>query len=419
MKQRANGRAVTALGHGNRVVPEPAEARALEPVPASPLASEGTPKHLAHVDGMRAFAALVVLLNHAYAQIWTEFYGQFPKGLMGGLTYFLALGHLAVSVFIVISGYCLMLPVVRGNGTLRGGSTRFFKKRARRILPPYFGALAFSLLLIWLLIGQPTQTLWDVAINFSLKDVVSHVLLLQNIFGTGRINYVFWSIATEWQIYFLFPALVWLWRRVDPRAIVLAALAFGFALTFLFGHTRLGRANPHYLGLFVLGMLTAHLVHAAPRHLARPHRPLLWQAIFAGPLLLAAVLISRWGWRLSIQRWPYLDIIVAIVTAAALVVAARQPRGLVHAFFSWRPLALIGTFSYSLYLIHAPLLQLFWQYLIQPYGLGDNSRFAVLLLAGGPLILGASYLFFRCFEQPFMQSPPRQLQPSATLVRQS
>ena len=361
---------------------------------------------------MRAFAALVVLLNHTYAQIWTEFYGQFPKGAMGGLTYFLALGHLAVSVFIVISGYCLMLPVVRGDGTLRGGSTQFFKKRARRILPPYFGALAFSLLLIWLLIGQPTRTLWDVAIDFSRKDVVSHLLLLQNIFGTGRINYVFWSIATEWQIYFVFPALVWLWRRIDRRAIVVAALVFGFALTFLFGHTRLGRANPHYLGLFVVGMLTAQLVHAAPGRLARLN-PLLWRMIFAGPLLLAGVLISQWGWRLSIQRWPYLDMMVAIVTAAALMLSGLRPRGLVRSFFSWKPLALIGTFSYSLYLIHAPLLQLFWQYLLQPFGLDDNSRFAVLLLGGGPLIVGASYLFFRCFEQPFMQSPARRLERSA------
>ena len=346
-----------------------------------------TAEHLAHVDGMRAFAALVVLLNHTYAQIWTEF-------------------------FIVISGYCLMLPVVRGDGTLRGGSTRFFKKRARRILPPYFGALAFSLVLIWLLIGQPTRTLWDVAIDFSLKDVVSHLLLLQNIFGTGRINYVFWSIATEWQIYFVFPALVLLWRRIDPRAIVLAALVFGFALTFLFGHTRLGRANPHYLGLFVLGMLTAQLVHAPPGRFARLLHPLLWRMIFATPLVLSGVLISQWGWRLSIQRWPYLDMMVAIVTVAALVLSGLRPRGLVRSFFSWKPLALIGTFSYSLYLIHAPLLQLFWQYLLQPLGLDDNSRFAVLLLGGGPLIVGTSYLFFRCFEQPFMQSPARRLERS-------
>jgi len=141
--------------------------------------------------------------------------------------------------------------------------------------------------------------------------------------------------------------------------------------------------------------------------------------IFAGPLLLAGVLISRWGWRLSIQRWPYLDMMVAIVTAAALVLSGLRPRGLVRSFFSWKPLALIGTFSYSLYLIHAPLLQLFWQYLLQPSGLGDNSRFAVLLLAGGPLIVGVSYLFFRCFEQPFMQSPARRLERSAALVQQS
>ena len=68
--------------------------------------SRGPKIHLDYIDGMRAAAALVVV-NHSYAQAWCAFYGQFPPPEFAFLSYSLAVGHLAVSVFIVISGFCL------------------------------------------------------------------------------------------------------------------------------------------------------------------------------------------------------------------------------------------------------------------------------------------------------------------------
>ncbi|WP_410959855.1 acyltransferase family protein, partial [Salmonella sp. SAL4356] len=75
-------------------------------------------------------------------------------------SYSLVTGHLAVSIFIVISGFCLALPVVAAGDRMRDGSLNFFKRRARRILPPYYGALAFSLLLIATVLGKKTGSLW-------------------------------------------------------------------------------------------------------------------------------------------------------------------------------------------------------------------------------------------------------------------
>jgi peptidoglycan/LPS O-acetylase OafA/YrhL len=104
-----------------------------------------TPRvHLDFIEGMRATAALVVLLNHGYAQIWDLALKQFPPHRYAVLTYAMVTGHLAVSVFICISGFCLMLPVARGDGALKGGPLLFFKRRARRILPPYYAALLLS-----------------------------------------------------------------------------------------------------------------------------------------------------------------------------------------------------------------------------------------------------------------------------------
>src|SRR5689334_14181642 len=103
--------------------------------------------HLDYLDGLRALAALFVLFCHALQSPWPYIYSRYPPPALHLFTGWLYHGHFAVDVFIVLSGFCLMLPVVRGDGTLRGGAKRFFRRRARRILPTYYGALAFSLIL--------------------------------------------------------------------------------------------------------------------------------------------------------------------------------------------------------------------------------------------------------------------------------
>src|SRR5205807_888516 len=101
--------------------------------------------------------------------------------------------HYAVTTFIVISGFCLMLPVAIAGGTLKGGAKQFYQRRARRILPPYYAALALSVA-IALARGVPVT-------NGSL---ISHALLIHD-FGASwifDINGALWSIAVEWQLYF-------------------------------------------------------------------------------------------------------------------------------------------------------------------------------------------------------------------------
>src|SRR5579864_1967684 len=87
------------------------------------------PVHLSHVEGLRALAAFVVFVNHAYAQVWNARRDQFPPPPFSFLTYALVAGHLAVTVFIVISGFCLMLPVVGSGDVIRGGAAGFLKRR--------------------------------------------------------------------------------------------------------------------------------------------------------------------------------------------------------------------------------------------------------------------------------------------------
>ena len=93
------------------------------------------------------------------------------------------------------------------------------------------------------------------------------------------------------------------------------------------------------------------------------------------------------------------------MTTAALAAAARPGSNLLGSAFSWPPLVAIGTFSYSFYLIHAPLLQLLWQYVLVPLHLSLETMMTSLLTVGFALVALVSYGFFRLFEAPFMRAP--------------
>ena len=94
---------------------------------------------LAFLDGLRGLSALYV----------TVFHIGLPAGLPPPLIFALGwsrFGHSVVGIFIVLSGYSLMLPVARSkNGQFRGGVWNYLKRRAFRILPPYYAALALSI----------------------------------------------------------------------------------------------------------------------------------------------------------------------------------------------------------------------------------------------------------------------------------
>ena len=192
---------------------------ALSPTPP------GATNHLAYLDGLRALAALWVVMHHSWFWVADQLHGA-----VGDVLGFFIYGRLAVDLFIVLSGFCLTLPVLKNQMMLRGGVVEFLKRRAWRILPPYYCAMAFSLLLIALLIHQKTGTPWDRSLPITTRSVASHLVMLHDAVGEDySINGVFWSIAVEWRIYFFFPLLLLVWRQFGA----LSATVFGLVLSWI------------------------------------------------------------------------------------------------------------------------------------------------------------------------------------------
>ncbi len=122
----------------------------------------------------------------------------------------------AVATFMVLSGFCLGMGVAHKPDAAFSG-LEFLRRRVRRIVPPYLAAIAFCMLLIIVILGDRTGTIWDLSVPVTWKAVLAHVLLLQDVFARevgGQINSVFWSVAVEMHACVVLPILMLVARRV-------------------------------------------------------------------------------------------------------------------------------------------------------------------------------------------------------------
>ena len=275
-------------------------------------------------------------------------------------------GYSAVGLFIVLSGFCLMLPVVNGKAALKGGALQFFKRRARRILPPFYCAVGLSLLLIWLVIGHKTGTLWDGALPVSPKSILSCLLMLQDVWFRGKINTVLWSIAVEWRIYFFFPLLVLAYKRFGVVKTTAAAVVLSCVSWPLLRAGSVPDLHVQYFALFVLGALGAKIAYSQDPPYTRWRADVAWELIAAIGACLFMALSCLWRRQETAGHTFLLDMNVGVAASSLLVAASRGEGGWLRRSLGWRPLAFVGTFSYSIYLIHVPLLQVIWQYFVFP-----------------------------------------------------
>jgi peptidoglycan/LPS O-acetylase OafA/YrhL len=353
--------------------------------------------HLDFLDGLRCLAALYVVMSHILTTVWSDYpphtFAEVP------LPWFKP-GHFAVTIFIVISGFCLMLPVVRNGLEIKGGARTFFLRRVHRILPPYYLALLFSLALIAVLIGHKTGAHWDYSIPVTSKGLLVHALLLQDIRGNSEINHPLWSVAVECHIYLLFPVIIWLWRKLGAWGAIAIVTAASAALWVALTPTTYRGLTAQFIAQFGFGMLAAQIAFGDARWTRyRDRFPWLTAATI---YVAVCCSLSYFHFNAGLET---MDWVIGPATAVLLVSLCRQDANPLRRLLSLKPLVWIGTFSYSVYLIHAPLVQALWQYGARPLHLSQNQTFAILASAGLPLIIMISYLFFWVAEKPFLNTP--------------
>lgn len=323
---------------------------------------------IAYVDGLRAVAVLAVVAYHAGELSPRHNWQNFWELL-------LRQGCHGVELFFVLSGFCLSYPFlakIHQTGFAAFDVSNFAARRIVRIIPPYYAALL--VLFVFAVALERAHVPFPLAItagSTSLPEFLRQAAFLDS--HAHFLNTSFWTLAIELRWYILFPIALWLWVR-SPRAFGVVAVAA--LMSFL---TRAGSIDLLVLPAFMLGIVAAH-VHINGSRLARFGLPAL---VPLGVLLLVQTPHDEWGFVSPVSE----------AAAFAFVIAAGEIPFLTR-LLSTKALTFIGGASYSIYLIHAPLMGV-----VEEFGFLPELAAVLGILAG--------IVFWYLAERPFVEAPLR------------
>jgi peptidoglycan/LPS O-acetylase OafA/YrhL len=325
-----------------------------------------------HIEKLRALCIALVFLYHLEVP-------GFHNGFLG------------VDVFFVISGF--LMASLYGDMTSRQQAADYFRRRMARILPAYYAVILITALFsFFLLLPHEIQMVMEQSIwaAFFLPNV--GYWLDTSYFDHTNLRPLLnlWSLGIEVQFYLLFPLLLFIERR---SRWLLGLLAVGSCLEYAI----LTRVDPLSAFFLLPGRLWEFLAGlGAARVLARFDLEKLpgvqWLGAISVTALVAIVLIAP-----SVSRDFTFVTTLAVVLLAASAIVFGFTTGSDSNPLS-RSLVSLGQYSYSVYLVHFPII-VFVMY--TPFGgtnLSPSSQVATFIAV--LLTALVSYLFFNFIERP-------------------
>jgi len=372
---------------------------------------------LQSIDTLRGTAALAVMVYHSL--IYSE---RMPLNVkwFAVMHAVLGYGYLGVPLFFVISGFCIHLSwskTYARTGKPAFDFKAFWKRRIRRLYPPYFVVLVISMSLVVAAFALhknvPLVNLYpDPKLKWMGLDFIAHVFMVHGLiplFDKAGGNPPFWTLAREEYYYLLYFVLL-LWRKKSPSWVIgsgvflLGIILHQTILWFVPNESQrfwLAESTTFSLWIqWVLGML------AAEAYCGLFRMPLCFRNVWFCPIWAAIAILSDSHFALlSDFLWG-----ITFFTLLNGLVAREQTgnwtRGKIGAW-----LAGVGVFSYSLYLIHNPARAVTKQ-LLGRLAETDN---AWLYLLNMIIISVVGYwsgkILFRLVESHFLNKQTRHDQP--------
>ena len=340
-----------------------------------------TVSHRNDVDGLRAVAVLGVLIYH------------FNFGFLSG-------GFTGVDVFFVISGFVISNSIVSDIDSGKFSVVNFYFKRFRRIIPAYIAVVLLATIAATIIL------LPDDLLDYA-KSEISAGLYYSNFYFWKTSGYFqaaahtkpllhTWSLAVEEQFYIFAPLLIWGIHRYFHRRWIAVLLPIA-VLSFISGVAAIYTAPT--AGFFLLPtraweLLTGSLVALAGWRL--PENRLYREG---AALVGAALILFGMVHLIESDPFPGWNALLPCVGTALIILAGKNlatpgytPS--INRLLATSPFVWIGLISYSLYLVHWPIVS-FMRYLsLREPTIGEG----LLMLAAS---VALAWLSWRFVERPF------------------
>lgn len=326
------------------------------------------PTRMHALDGLRGLAAVAVVIWHAlistdlgryisiqldsatattaeHAAPWTSAWWVWDTPLR-----LASMGTNAVTIFFVLSGFVLVLPLLRGRSM---NLWNYYPRRFLRLWIPSAASVLLAAVLVVLTLGVPRggESAWvqtSTIDRLSIGDVISNLFLIT---GRTSLNNPLWSLRWELLFSLLLPLAFLLVLRVNRHwslwaTVVLCAALSGLGGWFLVPALQFGP-------MFVAGAAVAKLYRT---RIVKPAPWRSWVATGAGLLLISIPDAARTFSGLDLTNRASLALSASVVLGAALLVFGLSVPSRLTTFVGIRPLRFLGRISFGLYLVHVPII---------------------------------------------------------------
>lgn len=306
-------------------------------------------KYYTSIDGLRALAVMLVLFFHAGF--------SFAEG-----------GYIGVDIFFVISGFLITGLIIHDIDANKWSFLEFYKRRAARLLPALFATIFFTGL-IGILVLSPGDLKRLASVSVFSAFSVGNIYFWQEAgyfdqaVATKPLLHT-WSLGVEEQFYLVWPAVLFFLKKLYGKKGLVIGLSLLGALSIaaaFYLHQKSPDSvfylMPFRIHQFALGGLTALIF--APLNSQHKNIALVFAV---GAMLASAVLASGEGGSFLLNT--------ILPTAGAALFIWSSEASIAKTIFSSRAMIWLGKRSYSIYLVHWPLM-VFWL-------MATDHRFTIL-----------------------------------------
>ena len=345
-----------------------------------------TSPRLEQLVSVRGLAAWLVVVFHSIALLRVALPDLHPW-----IFDIIAHGYLAVDFFFMLSGFIIFINYYDKFATdFRKNSVAFYWNRFTRIYPVHLLVLLAYVVLAGSFIYFSSSK--SLPLTYSLSSFLENIFLVQAWSGTSTSwNVPSWSISAEWFVYLLFPIFAVLLRK-NVRGLTSHFVLASVALATAFGLSQIQlrvEGVPRITDLPLVRAFFEFLLGTIVGSLYIHHNVWLkrYRAVCAGSIVVTGLAII----------YLHLSAAIAVPLMCLLLVCSLSvDTSLVTRWLSTQPLIYLGEISYSTYMVHYLVYDLYKATWLQSLKTVDPAS----LFASFAIVLGLSMIMHKMIEIP-------------------